>query len=180
MSKLLPLTLLLPLCLTEAEAAPAPLPRPDVAVEAVFDAGTPERCRDVACFLRSPNFLIWLQSDAEAVRALPGLAGLKTMAQLVAWHKANLTVTGEGALVRVRLRGRDLRVMEAMSDKLVGRRREVLGQKDLTARKRFRLLEVRVEEQSGKGNPQALRGWDAVETEPLSVHAAPRHLRRGR
>ena len=88
------IALLVPVC--PAGAAPVPLPKPVPSTEAVFDAQTPERCRAVAAFLRSRHFLDWIRYGGNAARALPDF---QTSGQLIRWQRANLTVTGEGALL---------------------------------------------------------------------------------
>src|SRR5262245_14940036 len=108
--------LLSPLCLSEVGAAPAPLPKPEAASEAVFDAKTPERCRSAVRFIRSSYFSGALLENKHARQSLPRFESDEA-AQ--AWLKANLTVTDEGTLVRVRLRG-PVSALAVIADYLTG------------------------------------------------------------
>jgi hypothetical protein len=166
--------LLLPL--SRADAAPAPLPKPEAYSEVVFDAGTPERGRAVAAFLRSRYLARWAKLHPKVKAAMPRLndAGLQD------WLKASLTVTSEGASVRVRLRGgRTLPLLEAMSDELTGKGRPKEDERKRQERmiRQLERILMDLEDVGRRDDAEALSGWGMVEDEPLKVASAPRALR---
>jgi hypothetical protein len=175
MQRLSLIVLLLPLCLSEVKAAPAPLPKPEVNAEVVFDAGNPQRAQAVKAFLGSGYFLSWLQSNEHARKALPNLNG----EQFQAWLKANLSATDEGTLVRVRLRGSSLAMLQGLTEALAGKRQEPDKERELMKWKIRRIELILLQEDSrGRGDAEALRGWNEIENEPLKVQSAPRTLRK--
>jgi hypothetical protein len=156
-------------------AAPAPFPKPDSSAEVVLDASTPDRARMALTYLRSELFLNTTYRHDAFAAALPH----QTENDRYHWLKAHLSVTGEGTLIRIRLRNAgNLAALEAITVTLT--RQPDLEPRQAEHRKLLRALRDLINDRESKEEAEARRGQWEIEDNPLRVQSAPRRLARGR